>query len=136
MDSSAHHNVMPRGMVGKRRIRPSVGSKAKMKYVGAGNEKMENEGECDFPFETVEGHKQSMIFQIAEVNKALGSVAYMVDRAYRVVYDKYMETDEDLSYMIHKPTKTVYRFRRSRNSWILDALVDLAEIYGDFSGPE
>ena len=48
-----------------------------------------------------------------------------------------MQTGEDLSYMIYKPTKTVYRFRRERNIWILDAIVDLAEILGsDFSGPE
>ena len=97
---------------------------------------MKNEGECDFPFEMVEGQEMSMIFQIAEVNKALGSVAWFVDRAYRVVYDRNMDTGEDLSYMVHKPTKTVYRFRRDRNVWILDALVDLDEIYGDFSRQE
>ena len=34
------------------------------------------------------------------------------ETAYRVVYDKNMATGEDMSYMIHKPTRTVYRFRR------------------------
>ena len=90
----------------------------------------------DFPFESVEGHHSSMVFQIAEVNKPLGSVAYFVDRDFRVVYDKNAKTGEDMSYMIHKPTKTSYRFRREKNIWILDAIVDIAEIYGDFSGPE
>ena len=48
-----------------------------------------------------------------------------------------METGEDISYMIHKPTKKVHRFRRERNIWILDALVDLSEIFdSDFSRPE
>ena len=61
------------------------------------------------------------MFQIANVNKALGSVAYTVDRAYRVVFDKNMETGEDMSYMTHKATKKTYRFRRERNVWILDA---------------
>ena len=137
MDTGAHHNVIPRRMVGKHRIRPSPGSKRGMNYVGAGGEKIANEGEADFPFESVEGHKASMIVQIAEVNKPLGSVAYFVDRDYRVVYDKNMRTGEDMSYMIHKPTKTVYRFRRERNVWILDAIVDLAEIFdSDFSRPE
>ena len=108
-----------------------------MNYVGAGGEKIANEGEAEFPFESVEGHKTSMLVQIAEVNKPLGSVAYFVDRDYRVVYDKNMKTGEDLSYMIHKPTSTVYRFRRERNVWILDAIVDLAEIFdSDFSRPE
>ena len=93
-------------------------------------------GEIDFDFKSTEGHLSSMVFQIANVNKALGSVAYMVDRAYRVVYDKNMETGEDLSYMTHKPTKTTYRFRRNRNVWILDAIVDTEDLYGVFSGPE
>ena len=74
-----------------------------------------------------------MIFQIAEVNKPLGSVAYFVDRNYRVVYDKNMTTGEDLSYMIFKPTRTTYRFRRDRNVWILDAIVDIADLFADFS---
>ena len=95
-----------------------------------------NEGEVDMPFESLEGHRQSMVFQIAEVNKPLGSVAYFVDDAFRVVYDKNMKTGEDLSYMIHKPTRTVYRFRRERNIWIMDAIVDVEDLYGDFSRPE
>ena len=131
MDSGAHHNVIPKRMVGNRRIRPSPGSKRGMNYIVAGGEKIKN-----FDFESVEGHKSDMVFQVAEVNKALGSVAYVVDRAYRVVYDKNMETGEDLSYMIHKPTKTTYRFRRDRNVWILDAIVDIDSVYGDFSGRE
>ena len=38
--------------------------------------------------------------------------------------------------MIFKPTKEVYRFRRERNIWILDAVVDVADLLGDFSRPE
>ena len=133
MDTGAHHNVIPKRMIGKRVIRPSKGSRAGMRYVGAGGERINNEGEVDFPFETMEGHMQEMIFQIAEVNKPLGSVAYFVDRDYRVVYDKNMGTGEDMSYMIHKPTRTVYRFRRERNIWVMDAIVDAADLFGDFS---
>ena len=59
----------------------------------------------------------------------------MVDRAFRVVYDKDMDTGEDLSYMIHKPTKKVFRFRREKNVWILDAVVTAESVFG-FSGPE
>ena len=136
MDTGAHHNVMPRRMAGRRPIRPSPGSRAGLKYVGCGGEKMKNEGEVDIPFESLEGHKQSMIFQIAEINKPLGSVAYFVDRDYRVVFDQNSVTGEDLSYMVHKPTRTVYRFRRERNIWIMDAILDVADLYGDFSGPE
>jgi hypothetical protein len=135
MDTGAHHNVMPKRMAGKRVIRPSPGSKRGMCYVAAGNERIKNEGEVTFDFESLEGHVESFVFQIAEVNKALGSGAYMVDRAFRVVYDKDMDTGEDLSYMIHKPTKKVFRFRREKNVWILDAVVTAESVFG-FSGPE
>ena len=135
MDTGAHHNVMPKRMAGKRVIRPSPGSKRGMCYVAAGNERIKNEGEVTFDFESLEGHVESFVFQIAEVNKALGSGAYMVDRAFRVVYDKDMDTGEDLSYMIHKPTKKVFRFRREKNVWILDAVVTAEPVFG-FSGPE
>jgi hypothetical protein len=126
---------MPKRMAGKRAIRPSPGSKRGMCYVAAGNERIKNEGEVTFDFESLEGHAESFVFQIAEVNKALGSGAYMVDHGFRVVYDKDMETGEDLSYMIHKLTKKVFRFRRERNVWILDAVVAAESVFG-FSRPE
>ena len=136
MDTGAHDNVMPERMAGQRKIRPSPGSKKGMCYVAAGNEKIKNLGEIDFKFKSVEGHPANMVFQIANVNKALGSVAYVVDRAYRVVYDKNMVTGEYMSYMTHKPTNTTYRFRRERNIWKLDAIVDSKDVYPGFSGPE
>ena len=77
------------------------------------------------------------MIQIAEVNKALGSVAYVVDRDFRVVFDKNTKTGEDLSYMVHKPTRKSFRFRRNRNVWILDAVVSFESIFDEgFSGPE
>ena len=45
MDTGAHDNVMIARMAGKRRIRPSPGSKRGMSYVAAGNEKIKNVGE-------------------------------------------------------------------------------------------
>ena len=76
------------------------------------------------------------MFQIAAVNKALGSSAYMADHGFRVVYDKDMDTNEDLSYMIHKATRRAFRFRREKNVWILDATVAAESVFEDFSRPE
>ena len=135
IDTGTHHNVMPKRMAGKRQIRPSPGSKKGMCYVAAGNERIKNEGEITFDFESLEGHRESFVFQIAAVNKALGSGAYMVDHGFRVVYDKDMDTDEDLSYMIHKKSRRAFRFRREKNVWILDAVVDADSVFG-FSRPE
>ena len=138
IDSGAADNVMPRRLVrGKfNKVRPSPGSRAGLHYLVANNARIADEGETDFQFITGSGDKENWVFQVAEVNKPLGSVAHFVDREYRVVFDQNSVTGEDLSYMVHKPTKKTYRFRRCRNIWILDAIVDLADFFGDFSRPE
>ena len=137
MDTGAHHNVMTRRMAGKREVRPSEGSRKGLNYVAASDHRIPNEGEVTFDFTSVEGHKEAFVFQIAEVNKALGSVAYVVDRDFRIVFDQNTNTGEYLSYMVHKPTKKSFRFRRERSVWILDAMVTPESIFGqDFARPE
>ena len=81
------------------------------------------------------GNKQSLTFQIAEVNKALGSVSYLVDSGYRVTFDKDEETGHDLSMMVHKKTGVTSRFGRERNVWIPDAIVDVEDTDDDFHRP-
>ena len=125
VDSGAANNVMPRRIVrNKLRIRPSKGSLTGVHYVAANNGRIPNEGEVDFEFMTNEGNKESMIFQIAEVNKALGSISYLVDHDYSVIFDKDEKTGKDLSMMTHKPTMRKTRFRREKNVWVLDAIID------------
>ena len=53
-----------------------------------------------------------------------------------VVCDKDMETDEDLSYELHKPTEREFGLRREEVVWILDAAVGAESVFGDFSRPE
>ena len=125
VDSGASANVMPRRMIRKQKVRPSPGSRRGVHYLAASNGRIANEGECDFKFSTVEGHAQNLTFQIAEVNKALGSVSYLVDHGYRVTFDQDEETGHDISMMFHKATGVTSRFRRERNIWILDAVVDV-----------
>ena len=125
MDSGAGNNVMPRRMViRKSDIRESEGSRNGVHYVAANNGRIPNEGEYDLQFNTVEGNEQCLTFQIAEVNKALCAVSNLVDRGYRVVFDKDVKTGQDTSYMMHKGTGVTTRFRRTRNVWVLDAFVD------------
>ena len=131
MDSGAAHNVMPRKTVrDKGQIRPSEGSKRGAHYVAANNGRIPNEGEYDFAFYTSEGAPETMTFQIAEVNKALGSISYLVDHGYRVVFDRDPISGRDMSCMVHKESKRTSRFRRDRNVWILDAVVDGDKIIG------
>ena len=122
VDSGAANNVMPRRMVrDNTKIRPSPASKKGVYYVAANNGRIPNEGEVDFEFLTEQGQPEFLVMQIAEVNKALGSVSYMVDRDFRVVFDKDKLTGKDLSMMVHKPTGRTTRFRSDRNVWVLDA---------------
>ena len=95
-----------------------------MHYVEANDGRIPNEGEYDFKCVTVEGHKQDLTFQIAEVNKALCAISYVVDKGYKVVFDKNMVTDQNMRHMMRKETSTATRFRRQRNVAILDAFVD------------
>ena len=65
-----------------------------------------------------------MVFQIAEVNKARGSISYLVDHGYTVVFDQDENSGKDLSMMIHKASGRRTRFRRERNVWVLDVIVE------------
>ena len=98
-------------------------------YVAANDGVIYNEGEYDFKFQTTEGNEEMVTMQIAQMNEALGSVAYFADRGYQVVFDKDMNTGEDLSLMRHKATGRVSRFRRERNIWILDAVAALDDFF-------
>jgi len=132
MDSGAGANVMPRRMVrNKAKIKPSPGSLKGVHYVAANDARIANEGEYNFEFRTVEGNQEEILFQIAEVNKALGSISYLVDRGYKITFDKDAKTGKDLSHMLHKESGTLSRFRRERNVWVLDAIVEVFEDEGN-----
>ena len=133
VDSGSANNVMPEKMVRNRKsIRPSAGSIRRAYYVAANNGKLPNEGEFDFKFKTSDGQRKSLLFQVAEVNKALGSVSFLVDNGYRVTFDKDLTTGKDMSTMYHKESKTITRFRRDKNIWVIDAFVDLEDPEEDF----
>ena len=65
----------------------------------------------------------SFVFQIAEVNKALASVSYMVDNGYRVTFDRDAATGRDISMMLHKASGAAIKLTRDKNVWVLDAIV-------------
>ena len=125
IDSGAANNVMPRRMIRKKTaIRPSPSSIKGVNYIAANNGRIPNEGEFDFSFVTQEGHNETMVFQVAEVNNALGAVSYLVDNGYQVIFDKDLATGRDLSYMRHKASGRTTRYRRDRNIWVLDAMIE------------
>ena len=128
LDSGSHHNVMPRRMVKKKNIRPSPGSRRGMHYIAANEGRIENEGETEFKFETLEGFEENWLFQIAEVNKALAAIADRVDNGYRVVFDTDEETGRDASYLYHKKTKRLIKATRTGNVWVIEAIVNMGDV--------
>ena len=70
-------------------------------------------------FWTKEGVMACLMFQVADINKPLGSVSHMTDNDYCVVFNKHEGVD--VSYVLHKPTDTIMRLRRERGIYILDA---------------
>ena len=133
MDSGASANVMPKKMtIDPKRIRPSPGSRAGVKYVVANDGVIKNEGEYEMEFQTKEGQNKMVVMQIAEVNKALASVAYFVDGGHYVLFDKDMNTGEDKSVLVDKRTGEVTKLIRRKNVWQLDVF---AEVNTGFSRP-
>ena len=126
VDSGAADPVMPRRMVRGRgnKIRPSRASEAGVHYVSATSNRIRNEGETDLHFDTEDGQKMNWAFQIAEVNKVLASVSYLVDHNHRVVFDQDDDTGEDISFITNKVNGQAIKMRRDKNVWVVDAYID------------
>ena len=126
VDPGAADNVIPRRMVrGKNnKIRPSPGSRKGVHYVSATNDRIPNEGECDFHFSTSDGQDESFTFQIAEVNKALCAVSYLVDQRNQVIFDQDEKTGVDTSRIVNKKTGKIIQLVRDRNVWTIDACIE------------
>ena len=131
MDSGAHANVMPKRLVNSGRIRPSPGSLRGVCLVAADNGKIPNEGKVDLEFCTLEGDNEEWVFQLANANKPLASVADRVDHRCRVVYDKDDETGQDPSYIFNKASKRITKMRRDGNVWKVDTIVRPSMIMSD-----
>ena len=97
--------------------RESAGSKAGVHYVTANDGRIPHKDERNLRFDTPEGNDEDLTVQVAEVNRALGAVSHLVDKGYKVTFDKHMSTD--------KSAGVTSRSRRERNVWVLDAFVNV-----------
>ena len=95
-----------------------------MHYVASDKARIANEGECEFKFTTKEGQAENFTFQIAEVNKALCAVSYLVDHGHQVMFDQDEETGVDTSRIVLKKSGRTIRMVRDRNVWTGEAYID------------
>ena len=137
MDSGAADPVMPRRMVRGRgdKIRSSQASRAGVNHVSATANCTRNEGETDLHFDTEDGKKLKWTFQIAEVNKVLASVFYLVDHSHRVIFCQDLDAGEDISFIKNKTNGDTITMRRGRNVWVIDAYIE-EDIEPGFTRPE
>ena len=137
IDPGAADPVMPRRMVrgNGNKIRPSAASRAGVHYISASANRIRNEGETDLHFETGEGHAMKWTFQVAEVNKVLASVSYLVDNNYRVLFEKDGNTGRDISFILNKATGKSIKMKRERNVWTIDSSVT-EDAGSSFTRPE
>ena len=122
-DSGAGDPVIPRRMVNSKRIRPSAGSRRGLHYVSATDHRIPNVGEIKLEFRTDDGVDDSIVFQVADVNKPLMSLSDRVDKNYRIVFDRDDETGDDLSNIFNKKTKEKMKLRRVGKVWVLPCTV-------------
>ena len=65
---------------------------------------------------------RNLTFQVANVQKVLGSVSQMVRKGNRVVFDR-AATGEDLAYIENRRTKEKVYMRQENGVYVLDVLV-------------
>ena len=95
-----------------------------MHYVSATNDRIPDAGECDFHLSTSDGQDENYTFQIAEVNKALCAVSYLVDQGNQVIFDQDEKTGVDTSRIVNKKTGKIIQLVRDRNVWTIDAYIE------------
>ena len=87
-DSGASDTVAPEELFGDYPLEASPGSLSNVWYVGAGGERIKNQGQRSILMLTKEKHLRWMTVQVAKVKKMLGSMSKNNDCGQRVVYDK------------------------------------------------
>jgi hypothetical protein len=118
IDSGAAETVMPENWFPLHDIQESEGSKNGMFYTTADGTPVYNEGEKTLTLSTPDGGQaRKMTFQVAKVNKALGSVSKIVANENRVIFDPHG------SYIENVWTKDKLWMREDNGVYVLDMLV-------------
>ena len=90
--------------------------------MAADGARIPNEGKIDVSFRTEENAQMTWEFQLANVNKALGSVSHMNDEDYYVAFNKHQGKDAPCA--VHKPAQQVLKFRRDKGVFTIDAYLE------------
>ena len=108
IDSGAAENVLNEGSVPSVQTKPSMGSRTGVGFLAANGDKIPNQGEKKLRVITQEGLERSMLFQVAQVTKPLGSVSKICKKGHRVVFN------DDGSYIENKITGEYMNLRERK----------------------
>jgi hypothetical protein len=123
IDSGAGETVIPNNWFIAHPTVLSPGSMAKDFYTTADGTEVYNEGQKQLLMCTPDGRSsRKMTFQVAAVNKALGSVSQIVDSNHRVTFDC-DEYGRDISHIENKNSGEKMWLRRVNGVYVLDMLV-------------
>ena len=118
IDSGAAETVMPSDWLPDHEVKESVGSKSGVYYTTADGSPVHNEGEKTLTMCIVGGsHRRKMTFQVAAVNKALGSVSKMVENGNKVVFAR------DGSYIENEWSQDRLWLREDNGVYVLDMMI-------------
>ena len=124
IDSGASETVANQETFAEYQLQSSPGSRAGVKYntAGQGQKPLENLGQIKAGLWTEDGQPRSMLFQIADVKKPLGSVSRICAMGHRVVMD------DEGSYIEHKESGNRTWLRQEGGVYLLDTwIMDPAE---------
>ena len=101
-----------------------MGSRNGVNFLAANGDKIPNQGEKKLRVITQEGLERSMLFQVAQVTKPLGSVSKICKKGHRVVFD------DDGSYIENKITGEYMNLREKNGVYVLDVWLNNADAWG------
>ena len=112
VDSGAEASVWPASSVSWENVYETEDSAKGIGFVAANGSRMENYGGTQVKFEK-DGKLKAMDFQVTDCKKPLASVAKIIDRGNRVVFDK------DESYILNKATGEKIMLERERGTFVM-----------------
>jgi len=112
IDSGAEVSIWPASHVAWKNVKPTRESERGVGFVAANGARMNNYGGTQIMFKK-DGKVKGMNFEVTDCKKPLASVAKIVDKGNRVVFD------EDESYIYNKKTGEKIMLERERGTFVM-----------------
>jgi hypothetical protein len=112
IDSGAEVSIWPAAHVAWDNVKPTPDSEKGIGFVAANGSRMRNYGGTQVKFEK-DGKVKAMNFEVTDCKKPLASVAKILERGNRVVFD------EDGSYIYNKETGEIIVLERERGTFVM-----------------